>query len=148
MALIKCEECSADVSDIAKSCPVCGAPKWKIRSLTPEHFEKRKRNEEIKAKKIGIAIGVGFSAIAILLFISSQIHHYKPIHGKFTTTDLLADVTGWNETVRTYKDSDSYRVKCSNIKANHKALVSFSSGSNPEIKMWEKRWRDNKCKNG
>lgn len=32
MALIKCSECSKEVSDKAKSCPVCGCP---IESLSP-----------------------------------------------------------------------------------------------------------------
>ena len=51
MAIIKCEECGAEISDKAKVCPKCGAP-----------IREEERNEEIY---ILILIGVG----AILFFV-------------------------------------------------------------------------------
>jgi hypothetical protein len=37
MALIKCEECNAKMSDKAKTCPTCGAPN---KNLISENFKK------------------------------------------------------------------------------------------------------------
>lgn len=156
--MLKCA-CGNEVHPLAKSCPNCGAPEWKIKkiakeaflaSLTPAQLEKENLNERKTEKKEKISMiifGSLVTVLAIMFVISKNNYHSKPIHKKATAMDLLADVTGWNETVREYRESDSRLVKCGSIKIQHKSLVQFSSGSTKDIKMWEKRWRKNKCQN-
>lgn len=72
MALIKCPECGADISEKASVCPKCGCPLNIIKQLI---FDKK-----IKRKKIMVRVFVAiFSAIFILVtggFVVS--YNFKP----------------------------------------------------------------------
>ncbi|HZL78484.1 MAG TPA: hypothetical protein VFC17_06495 [Candidatus Limnocylindrales bacterium] len=63
MSLIKCHECSGQVSDHARTCPKCGAPV--IATI--------KRRQ--KAALIGLGVRLGFGLIfAIIIWVT--FHHF------------------------------------------------------------------------
>ena len=51
MALIKCYECGAEISDAATSCPRCGAPQPRPESQM-KHFVQNMSREPQKPKKV------------------------------------------------------------------------------------------------
>lgn len=61
MALIKCPECGKDVSDKAKSCPVCGYP---IESILPSGTVRIKTNP--------LKVGIGFNGNQKVSIMTSE----------------------------------------------------------------------------
>ena len=51
MALIKCYECGAEISDAAKSCPHCGAPQPRPESQMKQFLENTSQEPQ-KPKKV------------------------------------------------------------------------------------------------
>ncbi len=72
MALIKCPECGADVSDKAAACPKCAHPI--VESSTPEQVQIVKAQtikKTAKKHKVQILIGVFLMILGFFLIISS-----------------------------------------------------------------------------
>lgn len=90
MSLIKCSECGKDVSDLAKSCPNCGAPILKYTNdaesnFTEEHLnhsvDEGKNNTKITRKK--------HSTLSIVAFVLSFLGYFSVIGLIIAIVDLV-----------------------------------------------------------
>ena len=86
MALLKCPECSREVSSRATSCPHCGFPVSGRRARSPEFrtWCNRNRTVGIGAGVVGIIFGVAIAVVAhpvgllmsLAALIGMLVNHY------------------------------------------------------------------------
>ena len=65
MALIKCSECGADISDKAEVCPKCGCPLEVTKQVLVEAKEQKKKD----LLRIGKYILLAVAFAALLMFV-------------------------------------------------------------------------------
>lgn len=66
MAMIKCSECGREISDLAKTCPGCGAVTYTGR------MDEEQKNNELAQGVAAIILLVVFIAGVVLLFIGAK----------------------------------------------------------------------------
>ena len=91
MALIKCDECSKEISDKAKTCPICGCP-------TKFSLEKAEKTNKA-AKSIFFILGIG-SVIGFAIYQGLRPPCLAGVKKQLNSPDSLK-VVSWDR--ETYK---------------------------------------------
>lgn len=92
MALVKCYECGADVSESASACPSCGAGLTKKARAKAEKLAKKKEREEFlktpagkRQQRIGLAVMGGIAALGLWMCSGGSKQEIDPITAKAVT---------------------------------------------------------------
>lgn len=91
MALINCPECENQISDKAKSCPICGYPikkriiEWEIAKVDEEIKPKAHKSENSQLLKV---LGGFFGVIIFLAIIVNTCDDKKSSHSEVSTNQL------------------------------------------------------------
>lgn len=90
MSLIKCSECGKEVSDLAKTCPNCGAPIFKYVSSTESNFTEDHPSYNVEDGKNNTAVmRKKHSTLSIVAFVLSFLGYFSVIGLIVAIVDLV-----------------------------------------------------------
>lgn len=122
MALIKCPECGKEVSDKASSCPNCGCPLEKNKTVDAINDSKGKKSKKKTTKKLLISIGI----VIVLIFIGTVIYYIATINERtYKSAKVLFNANQYEEAyaafseIEDYKDSMEMAKECLYLKAQN-----------------------------
>lgn len=126
MALIKCYECSKEISDTAASCPYCGAPTKKIiDNASPE-------NKKSRPVGILLIIGIVFVPIIFVWFLLRKGYSTKARAIGFGY--FVLSIVWWNRTLpdteptsSSYESSQSAKERQTDSRPSADVLNTFSA---------------------
>lgn len=127
MAMIRCSECGAEISDMSASCPKCGCP-------TQESINVNKQQKRQIAKKKVITIGTVIAVVIILILIVNGIGNKSDDMGYYNgvewgmSLDQVTDKLDAETIEYTEEDSIACSIKNYDGIDGVNALVSYDFG--------------------
>jgi uncharacterized OB-fold protein len=126
MALIKCNECSNEVSSLAATCPKCGAPIKSVAPITPE--KNLKRETRPAAKVAGIVLLI---LAAIAFFIpKKEAERPRPQAAAAISLAKPPEMTAAEKAKKAQEDERDKRIMTSALYIKHRLR-------DPDSLVWE-----------